>query len=57
MCPNGSVMDYILVILKEISEHNFSYNCRVVRNRRNTVGVAPKAHTFYNFIMGSDQTE
>ena len=57
MCPNGSVMDYILVILKEISEHNFSYNCRVVRNRRNTVGVAPKADTFYNFIMGSDQTE
>ena len=51
-------MDYILVILKEISEHTTSLATgRVVRNRRNTVGVAPKAHTFYNFIMGSDQTE
>ena len=44
-------MDYILLILKEISEQNLSYNCRLVRSRRNTVVLAPKASAFYGFII------
>ena len=44
-------MDYILLVLKEISELNLSYNCRLVRSRRNTVDLAPKASAFYNFII------
>ena len=44
-------MDYILLVLKEISELNLSYNSRLVRSRRNTVDLAPKASAFYNFII------
>ena len=44
-------VDYILLILKEIYEQNLSYNCRLVRSRRNTVDLAPKASASYNFII------
>ena len=44
-------VDYILLILKEIYEQNLSYNCRLVRSRRNTVVLAPKASAFYGFII------
>ena len=44
-------MDYILLVFKEISEQNLSYNCRLVRSRRNTVVLATKASAFYSFII------
>ena len=44
-------MDYILLVLIEISEQNLSYNCRLVRSRRSTVDLAPKASASYNFII------
>ena len=44
-------MDYILLVLIEISEQNLSYNCRLVQSRRNTVDLAPKASASYNFII------